>query len=123
MTKVPSIFVQLCKQSGLPEPVAEYRFHAVRRFRFDFAWPTLRVALEVDGGVWTKGAHGRGTGIVRDQEKHNYAACMGWVVIRCVPKDLHSAATFAFLKQAMKVNAKRAPAEVTGVPTAIHIQL
>jgi len=106
--KSPSIFAQLCKQSGLPEPVAEYKFHAVRKWRMDYAWPEHRVALEVDGGVWTGGKHGRGSGIVKDQEKGNHAACMGWVVIRCVPKDLHSAATFAFLKQAMKVNAKRA---------------
>lgn len=111
MKHVPAIFQQICVQNGLPEPVAEFRFHATRRWRFDWAWPEQRVALEIDGGVWTGGSHGRGTGIVRDQEKHNYAACMGWIVIRCVPRDLHGAATFAFLKQAMKVNTKRIPVE------------
>ena len=107
MKQVPAIFPQICKQNGLPEPEPEVRFHATRRWRFDWGWKDQRVALEIDGGVWSGGAHGRGTGIVRDQEKHNYAACMGWIVIRCVPRDLHSAATFAFRKEARKVNAAR----------------
>ena len=109
MTKAPAIFAQVCKSHGLPEPVAEYRFHSVRKWRMDWAFPAFKVALEIDGGVWTGGAHGRGTGIVRDQEKHNYAACMGWITIRCVPKDMLKSETFAFLKAAMKVNATKTP--------------
>src|SRR5690606_39740371 len=41
----------------LPEPVREYRFHPERRWRFDFAWPDLRVAAEVEGGIHIGGRH------------------------------------------------------------------
>lgn len=62
--------------------VREYRFALDRRFRFDFAWVDKKVAVECEGGVWTQGAHGRGSGISRDIEKYNLAACLGWKVLR-----------------------------------------
>ncbi len=71
---MPVSFDTFCKAKRLPIPVAEYRFHPTRKWRMDWAWPDQRVALEIDGGVWVRGAHGRGTGIVRDQEKGREAA-------------------------------------------------
>lgn len=74
-------------------PVVEHRFHPVRKWRFDFAWPEHRVALEVEGGVWTGGRHTRGSGFVKDVEKYNAAGRLGWIVLRCVPSDLLKRAT------------------------------
>ena len=45
----------LVSQVGLPDPVAEHRVLATRRFRFDFAWPEHMVALEVEGGFFGTG--------------------------------------------------------------------
>lgn len=42
--------------------VREHRFHPARRWRFDFAWPELLFAVEVEGGIWTGGRHNRGSG-------------------------------------------------------------
>ncbi len=98
------IFSAACKARGIPEPVPEYRFHKVRKWRFDYAWPEYRVALEVDGGIWTGGKHGRGAGIAKDHEKANYAAAMGWLLIRVQPKHLNLEVTAQFLKAAMAVN-------------------
>lgn len=66
----------------LPEPVREYVFAKPRRFRMDFAWPELKVAVEIDGGVWSGGRHTRGAGFLRDCEKLNLAALGGWAVLR-----------------------------------------
>jgi hypothetical protein len=78
----------LCRLSGLPDPTPEYRFHPTRKWRFDFAWIDVRVALEVDGGIWTQGRHSRGTGMLGDHEKLNEAACLGWRVLRTTPSGL-----------------------------------
>lgn len=67
--------------SDLPEPVREYRFSTARRWRFDFAWPEQRVAVECQGGVWTNGRHSRGAGQEADYEKHNAAVAQGWRVL------------------------------------------
>jgi hypothetical protein len=77
-----------CQAAGIPEPVTEHRFHAERRWRFDFAWVDQRIALEVEGGVWTQGRHTRGAGFLADLQKYNAATMSGWRLIRCTPEQL-----------------------------------
>ena len=70
---------------GLPKPETEYRFHAPRRWRFDFAWPAIMFAIEVEGGTYSKrrkSRHTTPTGFRRDCEKYNQAAIDGWTVLR-----------------------------------------
>jgi len=102
MKSSPEIFQCYCRECGLEVPVTEYRFHDVRRFRFDFAWPEYKVALEVEGGVWSRGAHGRGSGIVRDIEKYNLATTMCWRIIRVQPNDLCMETTIKMIKETIK---------------------
>jgi hypothetical protein len=40
----------------------EHRFHPVRRWRFDAAFPARKVAVELDGGIFAAGRHTRGAG-------------------------------------------------------------
>lgn len=94
-------FPAACVAQGIPEPVAEYRFHPVRRWRFDFAFPEYKIALEVDGGIWVRGRHNRGAGMQADMEKFNTAAGMGWRVLRATPANLYSAATFMHIRLAL----------------------
>lgn len=70
-------------------PAQEYRFHPRRRWRFDFAWAQRKVALEIEGGVWTQGRHTRGQGYLRDLEKYNAAAVIGWRVLRLTPQQIY----------------------------------
>ncbi len=66
-----------------PEPEREYRFMEDRRFRFDFAFPKARVAVEIEGGIWlAKGRHVSGVGYGKDVEKYNCAVLSGWRVLR-----------------------------------------
>ena len=65
-----------------PEWVEEYRFAPPRRWRMDFAIPSLLIAIEAEGGTWTGGRHTRGDGFERDCIKYNEAAIAGWIVLR-----------------------------------------
>lgn len=65
-----------------PELEREYRFHDKRRWRFDFAHLPTKTAIEIDGGVWSRGRHNRATGFIQDCEKMNTAALDGWTVFR-----------------------------------------
>lgn len=98
---VPPIFRAALKHAGLPVPVAEYRFHPTRKWRFDFAWPDALVALEVEGAVWVQGRHTRGSGFVKDMEKYNTAAGMGWRVLRVTPATLPTRTTTDLIRRAL----------------------
>lgn len=87
----PYPLVALCRADRVPEPVPEYRFHPHRRWRFDYAWPIYRVAVEIEGGVWTQGRHTRGAGYLADLAKYNSAALLGWLVLRYTPDQLPQA--------------------------------
>ena len=61
-----------------PEPIRELLvFAPPRKYRFDLAWPDLKIACEVDGGTWISGRHNRGSSIAKDYEKLNLAVVNG----------------------------------------------
>jgi hypothetical protein len=102
-TGVP--FARLCELSGLPRPVAEFRFNATRKWRFDWAWPHgrhgARVALEVQGGLFIAGRHSRGAALLKEHEKLNEAAADGWRILYVTPQTLESATTFDLIRRAL----------------------
>lgn len=97
-------FALLCRAEGLPEPVAEYRFHPERRWRFDYAWPDRKIAVEQEGAVWAQGRHTRGSGFVKDIEKYNAAAALGWCVLRGTPQQVASGELLPLIRQAMEAD-------------------
>ena len=71
-------------------PVREHRFWPGRRHRFDFAWPDLMVAVEIEGGIRSGGRHTRGQGYINDLEKYNQATFMGWKVFRFATESVYN---------------------------------
>lgn len=83
----------------------EFRFAPPRRWRFDFAWPQQRIALEIEGGTWVGGRHNRGAGYVNDLEKYNTATLLGWRLLRVTP-EMVSDGTALLLIEALLDNAQ-----------------
>lgn len=87
----------------------EFYFSTKKAYRFDKALPVsadgtvLKVALEINGGIWSKGnsGHSSGTGIKRDMDKSNLAQSLGWVVIHVEPSELNSLKTLELIKKAI----------------------
>ena len=106
--------------AGLPVPVAEHPFAAElgRRWRFDLAWPDRRLAVEIEGGLFGRGgkgsnapcpacgqvpagAHRSVDGVLRDMEKYNHAALLGWRVLRVLPGQVESGEALALIERAL----------------------
>ena len=99
--QITDVFTVICKTDLRVECVKEYKFHPTRKWRFDFAIPEHKIALEVEGGVWTGGRHTSSTGFLKDMEKYNTATLMGWKVLRTTPDDLYKSKTLNMLKNAI----------------------
>lgn len=87
------VFLAALGQAGIPAPVPEFRFHAIRKWRFDFCWPDYRLVLEIQGGIFSNGRHSRGASLLKEWEKLNAAAEMGYRILYCQPADCTKAAT------------------------------
>ena len=73
---------------GLPVATREHRFHPKRKWRLDLSWPLSKLAVEVEGGVWTRGRHTRPRGFLNDIEKYNALTLLGWSLLRVTPKQV-----------------------------------
>lgn len=100
--QITDVFTVICKTDLRVECVKEYKFHPVRKWRFDYAIPKYKIAIEIDGGVWNYGRHNRATGYMADMEKFNAAASFGWVVLKFTPQEQYKRVTFDIIKQTIK---------------------
>ena len=91
-------FTAICRSELRMEVVKEFRFHPTRRWRFDYAILSHKIALEVEGGVFTGGRHTRSKGFLGDMEKYNEAARLGWTVVRVIPAELYTRKTVQLLR-------------------------
>jgi very-short-patch-repair endonuclease len=109
-TKLEDALAFQMKMAGLPMPEREWRFHPTRKWRFDFAWPGDKLAVEVEGGIWLsakgkKGRHNTGAGIEADMEKYNAAALLGWRVLRVSPGHIRSGEALQWIGKALREEA------------------
>lgn len=59
-------------------PEREHFLNNLRGFRFDFAWPEIKLAVEVDGAGY---GHQQISARIKDMEKINAAIELGWKVL------------------------------------------
>lgn len=95
----------------LPEPDREYRFHPTRKWRFDFAWPDQKIAVEVEGvthfgknknGTMRLGRHQTSEGLTNDCEKYGEAMLLGWTVYRCTQPIINSGKAIQIIQQLLQ---------------------
>lgn len=98
------LFIESIKQELGLVVVPELQFHHERKWRFDYAIPDHKIAIEVEGGIWMKGggAHSRPKNILRDMTKYNEATALGWKLIRVTPQQLNKRYTINQIRKLLK---------------------
>jgi len=89
---------------GLPKPEREFVFHPARKWRFDFAWPLIKVAAEVDGGTWgkKKSGHTTGSGFAKDCKKGHAAAILGWRILHFPTDQIKNGQAVLVIEEILK---------------------
>ena len=106
MSDLEDLLAQHIQYAGLPTPVREYRFAPPRRYRADFAYPEQKILVEVQGGIYTRGAHSRGVGLERDYEKLNLAQLNGFRVFQFSRKMIESGVAVNMIEEVLNENHK-----------------
>lgn len=86
----------------LPPPQRGYMFHPKRKWKFDFAWPHAKIAVEIEGGTYLAGRHVRPAGFREDCKKYNAAALLGWTVLRGDTVMVKTAVLLDTVREALK---------------------
>jgi len=83
------LFIHSVLSKTFPDTlVLEYKGIPNRRFSFDWAVPSLRLAVEYEGIFGGgKSRHTNVKGYTNDCEKYNLAALNGWTVLRYTAKN------------------------------------
>lgn len=97
-------FLFQLRAAGIALPVAEFCFHPVRKWRFDFAFVGEKVAVEYQGGVYFAGKSGHSNvkGQERDCLKFSTAASMGWRVLPINAGMVRRGEALQLVEQALK---------------------
>jgi hypothetical protein len=90
------------EEAKLPAPKRNYIFHHVRKWELDLAFPELKLAVEVEGAVWTRGRHTRGGGFIEDCDKYNEAAFLGWRVLRVTRFHIENGKAIEWIRRALE---------------------
>ena len=80
---------------------SEYRFHPVRKWRIDFAFQDAKLAVEVEGAVWSGGRHTRGGGFEADCDKYNALTLAGWRLLRFTNSHIKSGEAIQTIQAAL----------------------
>jgi len=70
--------------------VKELQFAPPRKFRFDYAIPSQKIAIEYEGIMGGKSRHTTISGYTRDCEKYRLSVIEGWRVLRYTALDYGS---------------------------------
>lgn len=62
--------------------IPEFRFDSVRKFKFDYGHLKYKIAIEIEGGIYTGTGHAKTKRYLSDLEKYNMAALRGWLLLR-----------------------------------------
>lgn len=108
----------------LNDPERDYKIHPVRKWTVDFAWPEVKLLVEVEGGFGksrhrtisvvyktVKDANGQKVriragirdGFENDCEKYNELGMLGWLVIRVTPRMIRDGRALEVIKVAYSV--------------------
>ena len=120
------VLIDQLAAAALPLPVREHRFHPTRKWRLDLAWLDLKLAVEIDGGLYARpvvcpnchqtvrrlvgtrwvvvregGRHTTGRGRENDIEKENEAQLLGWRVLHVTPEQVQKLEALTLLMRAL----------------------
>jgi very-short-patch-repair endonuclease len=96
-------FEQLGFELELPPYTAEFRLIPGRKFRVDYYYPSHKVIVELEGGIFVAGRHVRAIGYSNDCYKYSLLSLLGYKLIRLTSIMLDDGRAAELLKLAFGI--------------------
>lgn len=100
---IKTVLWLLHREDFIEKAVEELQFSNERKFRFDWALPGVKLAIEYEGLMSQKSGHTTIGGYTKDCEKYNLAQIEGWTVLR------YTAVNYKNLERDLKKYFKKKP--------------
>ena len=81
----------------------EMEFHPIRKWRADFCITSAKLLVEIEGGGFVAGRHGRGAGLRSDCEKYAEAMILGYRVLRVVPDQVKDGTALGWIEKLLTI--------------------
>lgn len=98
-----AFLASLLRATKAPPFTREHAFHPERKWRFDICWPQHRLAIEIQGGTRSGGAHTNHDGYTNDCCKLNEAQLLGWRVLWVTSEQVYSGEALDFIERALGI--------------------
>ena len=103
---IEAMFALQLRTTDIPTPVRNCVFLTDRKLELDFAWPDLKLGVEIEGAVHRIRERFHG-----DIEKHALALIHGWTVLRVDGRSIRNGKAIEWFEQLFRSVASRAPAK------------
>jgi len=98
------LFDESCKAGGGEAEILFRGLSGKRKWRWDWAWPKSKLAIEIQGGTWTRGKHTRALGYSNDCHKLAQAVLLGWRVLWVTSDMIRDGTAFTYLEGLLRGN-------------------
>jgi hypothetical protein len=97
-------FLRQLAIAGISEPVREHVFAKPRRWRFDYCWPEMMIAVEYQGIFGARNtSHASVGNLKRDYRKFTEASLRGWLLILIDADSVQTGDALAWVERAVRL--------------------
>lgn len=97
-----ALLLNRIQRHGLPKPETQVQLIEGRRFRYDVVFRQWKVAVEVQGGIWSGGAHVRGQGYEANAVKSALAQIEGYICLYVTPGQINDNTAVFLIDRALR---------------------
>ena len=83
--------------------VAEYKFNSTSKHRADYFCESLKIAIEIEGGLFCQGRHIRPKGYINDMKKYNLYSMNKILLLRFTRPEMTNIKTFDMINELINI--------------------
>jgi very-short-patch-repair endonuclease len=115
-SELEELYAKRLREAGIRNFKQQFKAIPYRKFLWDFAWVKQKLLVEIQGGIFQKGAHSTGAGIERDMTKLNLATLNGYRCLQFSRRMIEDGSAVEITRQVLSILPVVKPSTVDKAP-------